>query len=123
MDTDDSGTVASRPQTQAALKFLPIASAQPQSNVGLQDDFVLATNLKLQPANPIQIHDNGAVDAHEFFVADVALELGKCPPQNVRLSADMQAGVVARSLDPVDIRYIEEQHLTATFDDQSFCSL
>jgi hypothetical protein len=95
MDTDDSGTVASRPQTQAALKFLPIASAQSQSNVGLQDDFVLATNLKLQPANPIQIHDNGAVDAHECFVADVALELGKCPPQNVRLSADMQAGVVA----------------------------
>ena len=53
------------------------------------------------------------------LVTQVPLEFQQRPTHDVRVTAHMQAGVIARSLDPVDIRDIQEQHLAPTLDYES----
>src|SRR5271154_2509084 len=116
-----ASTLASRLHAQTILQTLAKAPAQLQSNIGSQYDLVLASFPEFQPANPLEVHDDRAVDTGELFLAQVFLQFRQRATHDVRIRTDMQAGVIARSLDPVDVRRIQEQHLTPTFDHQSFC--
>src|SRR5262249_9128639 len=95
--------------------------AQAQSHLGLQYDLVLTTGLKLESVNPIEVHDDRAVNTNELFITQVFLELRQRPTQDVRFVAHVQAGVIVRSLDPVDVRDIQEQHLALISDYESLC--
>lgn len=64
-----------------------------------------------------------AVNAHKLCVVQVSLKLQQCPTHNVREITHMQAGVVAHSFNPVDVRDVQEQHLASAFDDEALGSL
>src|SRR5258708_1185087 len=74
---------ASRHGAHAILKPLPEASAQPQSTLGFQYDLVLASVLEFQPMDPIEVHDDRAVNADKLFVAQVPLKLQQRPTHDV----------------------------------------
>ena len=59
------------------------------------------------------------MNAHKLFITQVLLELRQRPTQDVSVAAHMQAGVIARSLDPVDVRDTHEQHLAPASDYES----
>jgi len=99
------------------LKALAESSAQPQSFAGLQDDLVVAFRVELEGANPVEVHDDGAVDADESRSAQIDLELRQGPAKEVLGAADVETGVVAGGLDPVDVRDIDEEYLAATLSD------
>ena len=70
------------------LKAPAESSAQPQSFAGLQDDLVVAFRVELEGANPVEAHDDGAVDADESRSAQIDLELRQGPAKEVRGAAD-----------------------------------
>jgi hypothetical protein len=59
------------------------------------------------------------VNPDKPFLAQIAFELQQRPPDDVCIAADMHTGVITGSLDSVDIRDIQEQHLASVFHDQS----
>src|SRR5215204_5961359 len=91
------------------LKAPAESSAQPQSFAGLQDDLVVAFRVELEGANPVEVHDDGAMDADESRSAQIDLELRQGPAKEVRGAAHVETGVVAGGLDPVDVRDIDEE--------------
>src|SRR6266702_4698898 len=101
--------LVSRHRLHALLNQLPEASAQLQADLGFQYDLVLASVLDYQPMNPIEVHDDRAVNATKPLVAQVLLEFQECPTDDVRVTAHMHAGVISRSLDPVDVRDIHKE--------------
>ena len=91
--------------------------------MGFQNDLVFARGMEFQATHPIQIGDDRTVGADEFFFAEIAFEIGKRAAQDVRLRADVHAGVVAGGLDPVDIRNIQKYQFAAAFDRQALHAL
>src|SRR5512138_3793307 len=97
------GMTAPSRRIHTLLQPLAKAPAQPQTLAGLEDDLVVARALQLEPANPVEVHDDGPVDADEGPFAEILLELRERAPDDVRRLADVQARVVARGFDPVDV--------------------
>ena len=109
-------------RTGAAILQSPaITPAQAQANLGLQYDLVFAAALKLQTRNSLEVHDQRAMNAQKLLITQVALELQQRAPQDVRVAAHVQAGVIAGSLDTVDVRHTHEGHLALTSHHESLC--
>ena len=75
--------------------------------------------MQLEAADPLEVHDHGAVRAEELVAADIMLELGERAADQVHRIAHVQAGVIIRCLDPVDLGDREEQHPARALDDES----
>jgi hypothetical protein len=73
----------------------------------------------LQLADALQVHDGRAVDAHEPGRVELPLQRRQRLAQQVVLLADVQADVVARGLDPVDVLDADEVDAPAGFDHQA----
>jgi hypothetical protein len=61
--------------------------------------------------DPFDVDDDRAMDADELFLAQVPLQLSQAPPYDVGVTADMEARIVARGLDPIDVGDIHKQQL------------
>lgn len=90
------------------MDALAIAPAQPQPFRGMQHDFVFATILQFQPAYPVEVHDDRAMDARKGPLIQILLQLLQRAAQDVGVRADMDAGVIAGRLDPIDVGNVEE---------------
>jgi hypothetical protein len=101
------------------LKAPAESPAQPQSFAGLEADVVLALRVELQGANPVEVHDDGAVDTDEPRSSQLDLELRQGSTKEVFGAADVKTSVVSGGLDPVDICDVDEEHLAAILDDES----
>ena len=81
------------------LQSLAKTSAQPQSNLRIQDDLVVTIVLYFQPTNPIEVHDDRAVNANKLGVTQFPLKLQQRPTHDVRVITHVQAGVIVCGLD------------------------
>src|SRR4051812_34371176 len=84
----------------------------------MQDHFVVTRILELDAADAGEVHDVGTMDPRELFVAEVPLEIGQWPANDVRGGSDVHAGVVPRGLDPVDVVDVQENDLPPIPHDQ-----
>ena len=106
-------------RAHAFLKALAESPTQSQAVLGHEDDLIFSFVRKLQASNSIDVHDDRAVNADELGVAQVPLEVLESSTDDVRVPTDVQAGVVVRRLDPIDVRDLREQRLTSALDDQA----
>src|SRR6185312_4002872 len=100
------------------LQRLAKASAQTQASSSLQDHGVFAVIHKLQTADSIHVDDRRAVNAAERSRLQLLLEHSEAATQQVRVRTDVQAGVVVRSLDPIDIGKVHERDLPCALNNE-----
>ena len=70
-------------------------------------------------ANAIDIHDRGAVHAHEPPGVEPLLQLGQSLPDEVRLHSDVQGCVIVGRSDPVDFIGVHDRDAIARADEKS----
>jgi hypothetical protein len=70
---------------------------------------VFAVEERLELLDAVDVHDRRAMDADEAVGVHAALEPGHRLSQQVRLPGHVQADVVARRLDPVDLVGAQEE--------------
>src|SRR5271168_91381 len=100
-------------EIHAGLQLLPITPAHAQAGSVVEQHVVFPILVQLETANAIQPNDGRTVNPAEDRLIQLLVEFRHATPQKVRLRTNMQAGVVIRCLDPVDLGYFEELKLAA----------
>src|SRR5689334_3919558 len=101
------------------LQFVPVPTTQRKPRSIAQDDDILAVEPGLQFLDPLGVDDARAVDADEAARVEARLHVGHRLAEEMRLFTEMQAHVVARGLDPIEIFGAQEEHAATRLHDQA----
>src|ERR1051326_903808 len=71
-------------------------------------------------ADTLQVHDGGAMDAHEFLWIEFCFHVIHVAAHQMRCCTAMEPKIVAFRFDPVEIAHVEEQKTTFDGDGDSF---
>src|SRR6478609_2062497 len=95
--------VTERGVVETGVERAAITAAQPQMPSVLQDDIVFASGIERERLDATQVDDAGTVDPAEHRGIQFAVELRDRPAYQVRLRSHVEARVVVRCLDPIDV--------------------
>src|SRR5689334_9880147 len=109
-----SGKGASAPHRRQRLESLPIAPAEIHFGAVLQANAPVAAHPRCHFRHAGNVHDRGFMHADEPFGIELALQSGERRADLESVGADMQDGVVARRLDPVDVGHLDHDLAAAT---------
>src|SRR5439155_5413184 len=82
------------------------------------DDFVVSVKPRLQLFDALEIDHGGAVDAEEFIRMKPGFEIVHGIAQQMHITADMEAQIVAGGFNPVDFLGAQEKDAPARLDHQ-----
>src|ERR1700730_11186435 len=93
-----------------------MSPAQPESGSIIGQDLVLSINPELQASDSVEVHDGRTVNAAEHGLVQFLVEFHHAAAQQMCSRSDVQAGVVIRRLDPINLRDIHERDLSSVLD-------
>ena len=86
------------------MERLAVGAAHSEVRAVLQSEAAIAVGKGLNPGNPVELDDRRPVNAQELCAIEPALQQVKRLPEQVHLFADVQPGIVADCLNPIDLR-------------------
>ena len=92
------------PSARRLPQPLPMPPAARDDRAVVHVDPRIAAVQRLDRRNAVDIDQMAAVHAHEARGIEPVLQIGQRAAQRVDLAAHVQVGVVARGLDPFDVR-------------------
>src|SRR5258705_6828939 len=101
---------------QARLQLLAITPAQPKLRSIVQQNVILTILVKLQTANPIKLNDRRTVNPAEDRLIQLLFKLRHAAAQEMGSRPHMQAGVIVRRLDPIDLGSLQKRNLPRALD-------
>src|SRR5215469_17060948 len=90
-------------QSHAFLQLLAVTSAQTNTQPGIEENLVFPVFAKLQPADVLEIHDAGAMNAAELLRIEILFEICHAAPYQMAPRTDVQTCVVIGSFNPIDL--------------------
>src|SRR5215469_3700183 len=107
-------------QSHAFLQLLAVTSAQTNAQPVIEENLVFPVFAKLQPADVLEIHDAGAMNAAELLRVEILFEICHAAPHQMAPRTDVQTGVVIGSFNPIDLGGSHERDCSGTPDDHAF---
>lgn len=103
-----------------ALEESAIVSTHSQTCSSVKADLAFPIARDLNGSHAVQVDNCRPVNAAKQPGVEVALKIRHAASQQVGLGADVEARVVIRSLNPIDLRRAYEEYLAGAFDDDAF---
>src|SRR5262249_23244966 len=94
---------------QQTAKLVLLVTTQFELLTAVHHHAMMAAEPRLDFTDALQIHDGGAMNAHEFGRVKSALHLGHVAAHQVRGAIAVQAEVVSFRLNPVQVTHVEKQ--------------
>jgi len=95
-------------QAQARLQLPSVSPAQSKFRSILKHDAVFTVFAEFEASNPLEIHNGGTVNPTKGRSIEVLLEVRHAAADQVRFCPHVQAGIVVRSLDPIDFGNLQK---------------
>jgi hypothetical protein len=90
------------------LQLSTIAPTQSQRIPVVELYAVLAIFTQLEASNPIEIHNSRTVNPAKGRLIKISIQIGHAAADKMRSRSNVQAGVVVRSLNPIDFGNFQE---------------
>ena len=74
----------------------------------MEEDLVFAVAIGLDRTDPGEVHNDGSVNSAKHIRIEVLFQFRHTATHQMSFGLDVQAGVVIRGLDPVDVGGLKE---------------